>query len=672
MNTKLSKKAPLPGWLIPTLIGGMVYLSTVCRTVYIGDSGEFALVFKTLGISHPPGYPLFSLIGHVFGMLTGFFTPAFSANILSVFLATATIPVIFFALRGDHRPNLTAMLCLLWAFSPLFWGETAGVEVYGLNLLLIALLYMLVYSDYPRKWFLVAYLTGLSLAHHPTALAIIPALIYAFFTGKTDNRWKYVKFYSVLFILGLSVYLYLPARASVSPLADWGHPTTLSLLWNHITAVQYQETVALDISNLAASFKLLFTILLANWWWMGLPFIIGGTIVGYKENRSRTIFALILLISNIILAALYRIPDIDPYYLPGLFACFILASNAILWLWDKYIVKANQPLMLGAVGLVVVLMLVLNYSQMNKSHHRLAEDYGKLILDTAGEGTLFTINDNSSFAALYLRYAEDYRPQVEVFDQAVRLKALVDSSRVLTGRPLSDYFSARSAYIKRAPGKTFLVKSHFPYNAELHESDVGLYSHGILYSTTRPTSFTSIPDIWQGGDPGDFKSRQILVNLELCRGDEFLQRTPADPAQAAKSFEKARKMLTKESRGALHNQLGIALRHFKYRDLALSCYDRALQSPRLTNSERAEVVFNISNIHKDRGNDLVAANDFQGALRAFQTALKYDPVNSRLLYNIGVIYVNYLKDPDKGIPYLEAYLKTNPSDHNVRELIKSL
>ena len=84
MQTIEKKTFPEYAWLIPLLISGIVYFMTVCRTVYVGDSGEFSLVFKTLGIAHPPGYPLFTLIGHFFITITPFLKPAFSANNLDI------------------------------------------------------------------------------------------------------------------------------------------------------------------------------------------------------------------------------------------------------------------------------------------------------------------------------------------------------------------------------------------------------------------------------------------------------------------------------------------------------------------------------------------------------------------------------------------------------------
>ena len=55
----------------------LLYLRTLCRTVYLGDSGEIATAIVTGGIIHPPGYPLFSLLGRAALWYLPFGEPAF-------------------------------------------------------------------------------------------------------------------------------------------------------------------------------------------------------------------------------------------------------------------------------------------------------------------------------------------------------------------------------------------------------------------------------------------------------------------------------------------------------------------------------------------------------------------------------------------------------------------
>jgi len=658
------------GWMMAAGIALAVYLLTMSRTVHVGDSGEFALVFKTLGIAHPPGYPLFTLIGRVFVSLLGFLKPALSANLLTALLAVCAIPVLFYLAGGAKNALVACLLGLIWAFSPFFWAESSAVETYALNLTLIAVLSALAFSHLQKKWYLVAYLLGLSLAHHLSALAILPGLILMFVVDKRSRRTTSLPILFALLMLGLSIYLYLPIRSSLSPIADWGHPATLAALFHHITGAQYHYAVSTEGGNVLESFGVLGSIILKNWSILGLLLVVFGAVVGFAKQRGKTIFALLLLLSNVLMTSLYRIPDIESYYLPALLACWLLASEALLWLLDRAAnrtVRLAVPVLLGAAALI---LLITNYRPLDLSRNRLAESYGKLILDTAEKGLLFTQDDNSSFTTMYLRYAEGYRPDVEIFDQSSRLYALCVRASGLSDRNVLDYRTARAVLLEKAAGPKYLSKSHFPYSEDWYSVRSRLYSQGVVYSLNPPARPASLFPLPETIATTDFKIRQIAINLALCRAETFLTQARSDSA-AADDFRRGFDLLGDEPRGSLWNQLGIAYRHFGQEDLALRSYDRALKASRLNEKEQGEIAFNISNIYKDRGNRLSAAGDFAGAVRAFEEALQYDPANPKLLYNVGIIYYQYLQQPQKALPYLRQYLAGNPGDEKVGKIVEA-
>ena len=69
--------------IVPAAVGlfaAILYGLTLCPTVYWYDSAEFAASAASLGVPHPPGYPLYTLIAHVFTWLPG--EPAFLEDTL--------------------------------------------------------------------------------------------------------------------------------------------------------------------------------------------------------------------------------------------------------------------------------------------------------------------------------------------------------------------------------------------------------------------------------------------------------------------------------------------------------------------------------------------------------------------------------------------------------------
>ena len=57
----MGRRAP---WVVGLLVF-LLYLATTCPTVYFGDSGELIAAADSLGVAHPPGYPLYTLLGRL-------------------------------------------------------------------------------------------------------------------------------------------------------------------------------------------------------------------------------------------------------------------------------------------------------------------------------------------------------------------------------------------------------------------------------------------------------------------------------------------------------------------------------------------------------------------------------------------------------------------------------
>ncbi|MEJ2617764.1 MAG: DUF2723 domain-containing protein, partial [Ignavibacteriaceae bacterium] len=72
-------------WLIFSLFIFLIYLTTLAPSVVEIDSGELATVQSTLGIAHPTGYPLFTIIGHLFSLIPLGFSKIYQLNILAAF-----------------------------------------------------------------------------------------------------------------------------------------------------------------------------------------------------------------------------------------------------------------------------------------------------------------------------------------------------------------------------------------------------------------------------------------------------------------------------------------------------------------------------------------------------------------------------------------------------------
>src|SRR5690606_34852128 len=101
-----------------------VYWTTLPPTVTGEDAGELIVAAYTLGIPHPPGYPLWTMLAHIFTYLP-FGSIAWRVALASAFFGAATSSVVYLIgrqLRLSHAAGLAGALAL--AFSRQFWAQS--------------------------------------------------------------------------------------------------------------------------------------------------------------------------------------------------------------------------------------------------------------------------------------------------------------------------------------------------------------------------------------------------------------------------------------------------------------------------------------------------------------------------------------------------------------------
>lgn len=418
-----------------------VYLLTLAPTVTLVDSGELILACHSLGIAHPPGFPLYLLIGHLFTRLP-FGNVAYRLNLMSALFAALTTLPLFCAVRLAGKADRTHPLSLLppflsslfFAFSLTFWSWATVAEVYTLNTFLLSLVICLllmwrvdgkeqtVGSPVHCLW-LAAFIYGLALGNHLTVLLLAPAVFYwlVVTAGWRFLTTKKAFLAGALLLLGASVYLYLPLRAAQNPTLNWGDPRTLEKLIWHVTGKQYRVNLfssSLDhILGQAAYFGQL---------WLRQFTLVGAllSLIGlgrlWQRGRHFLIFTLLIVSFDVLYAVNYDIAeDIEAYYLPTfLVTAFWLglgAAQVLAWAADK------SPGSLAVATVLLVLSplapLWANYHVNDKSDYYIAYDYATNTLKHIEPGGLLLTRDWQLYSPLlYLQHVEGMRPDVAVID----------------------------------------------------------------------------------------------------------------------------------------------------------------------------------------------------------------------------------------------------------------
>ena len=206
------KSNNLIGWLTFS-IAFIVYYLTIEPTVSFWDCGEYISTAYKLEVGHPPGAPLFQLLGRFFSLFANDVSNvAFMINLMSALCSALTILFLFWTITAlakklifisDGNNKLTTAQkigifgsglvgALAYTFSDSFWFSATEGEVYAMSSTFTAITFWSILKweneaddKYAARWIiLIAYLIGLSIGVHLLNLLAIPALVFIYYFKK--------------------------------------------------------------------------------------------------------------------------------------------------------------------------------------------------------------------------------------------------------------------------------------------------------------------------------------------------------------------------------------------------------------------------------------------------------------------------------------------------------
>jgi Protein of unknown function (DUF2723) len=420
----------------------IVYLQTIATTVGFIDSGELATVPYVLGIAHPTGYPLWTLVTHIFSLLPIAKEEIVRLNIFSA-LATSSAAVIFFyamllLLRSGKKPEDSShslipasFSALVLAFSQTFWDQSTSIEVYAFHLFLLSatLLFFLraVFSFIEeqvidrRKWLLFAFVLGLSFTNHLTTILLAPGFLFLYFSAfklsKEGLRQLFIL--AIPFIAGLSVYVYFPIRAVQQPVLNWGYPATLERIAWHISGKQYRVWMFSSSASATKQWDHFLNAAPKEFYYIPLLFSLLGAWRLLMQERRIFAFVFLLLAGCIAYAVNYSIHDIDSYFLLAYVALAMFAGFGAFeaeMIFKKIAGKVAFGLILLAV---VIAELSANWPEVDASSNYLVQDYTATILANLKPNAVIISYQWDYFvsASYYFQYVKGVRDDVTVIDK---------------------------------------------------------------------------------------------------------------------------------------------------------------------------------------------------------------------------------------------------------------
>ena len=437
-------------------VGGLaaaLYLATAAPTVTGEDAGELAAASWTLGIAHPPGYPLYMIVAKVFATLLAVGEVAWRLNVLSALLGGVAVGLsALLALRLSAPRWAAAIAALIAAATPALWSQSTITEVYTLSAVLflcqlhLGILYLLEPSG-PRLWAL-AWTSGVALTAHPGLVLTLPGLSLLVLLRRPAllRRLGELSGAVFFFLLGFSIVLYLPIRSLADPAMDWGNPETLGGLVDHLLRRQYagfsrpaarpgiDHLLYLGRVALVDVGPLLFLPALCGLGWlMGFPGEGDWPASRPGVRRAFRVAALTLALS---LSAGY-LPFLSVifqkqtlalnavFFIPLILLCVAPAALGLAriesWLEsriEKIAARHPRCRLRPAFALLPLALLVWHFPDEDRSSVTLARDYAEAILETLPPGAVYIPGtDHANFPVVYLQLVEGRRPDVIVADR---------------------------------------------------------------------------------------------------------------------------------------------------------------------------------------------------------------------------------------------------------------
>ena len=409
----------------------IVYLFTLAPSVTEIDTGELATVLFTAGIAHPTGYPLFTILGHLFTYIPLPVSGIMKVNILAALWCSLAVMVfvlavktvlnnqeIFAGINNDSSkkedrktkknplkkeaaelpelPEEIKILAavfggLILAFSKTFWAQSVSIEVYPLHLLLINLVILFLLKAYiygntllkfsvKDSWLIFALLLALSFSNHMTTLFIIPGIAYFYFSRHKFNAPSFKKIglmLAIFFPILIAIYLYIPLRAAANPIMNWGNAINIERLMRHISAKQYQVWLFSSMEAASKQFNNFIHILFGNYsgdvfefgeFNISLFIIIAGVFAAYRYAKKFWIFLVITFVFTVLYAINYSINDIETYFLLAFISLAFFAVFGVLWLFRTLHLKKLE----FAAPAVIILVFIfiecgINYRENNSN-----------------------------------------------------------------------------------------------------------------------------------------------------------------------------------------------------------------------------------------------------------------------------------------------------------------
>ncbi len=428
-----------PGdWLGAALLALLffsLYLATLAPDVLAADSGELQVVAAQLGVAHPPGFPLYVLLAHLFTRLLPFVSPAYAVNLFSVVTSALTVAVVYLSAvkLAGRLPSLVAAVALGTAAT--FWSQATTANVRSLTgLFAVLILYVLIrFREATARgdrgsadcWlFLTALFMGFGLTHHVSLIFLIAVgLVFILVVDRSliraPRRWLWPVLAGLASLLPL---LYLPLRAAAEVRGASPDLATWAGFLEHVLATGFRGDLFYYLAPAELWQRLLIigNVLTFQFGTFVLLGMLLGVFALVRRDRPMALLLGGSFAAYALVAATYRAPQTVEYMMPAYVSAALLLAAAIGYL-PSMVARFGLP---GwAVATLITALVIVsaagqawsNRSAAGANHEaQSAREYAATLLDNAPADSVILAHWHWATPLWYLQEIEGARPDVAV------------------------------------------------------------------------------------------------------------------------------------------------------------------------------------------------------------------------------------------------------------------
>jgi hypothetical protein len=654
-----------------------LYLGTLSPTVPLEDGGEMIREAFALGLTHPPGYPLYLLVGRL-AMALPLGDPAFRMNLLSALSGAAAGGVLAVAcfrvvggLWGRTGPAAVASVfaALLLGTGYSAWWQSVIAEKYAFNLLLasgcVAALANALYGESSsgtvpmgRRAVLLGLAYGLWFGHHGQAVFFLPVVLYA--------AWRVLKgsglpgrilvFASLMFLAGISAkLLYTPIRGMAHSLHGWGSATALGGFLEYSVGAPYQwRSFYWGWGEAARRFVVHAVAFIPHQFgWAGALLAVYGFIrLAARSPWDAAGWGGAALFGWTFCAFFYlQGGAIETYLMPVfvLLAVFIASGAAGA---AKLILPLPRPARSAFVMALVALVGAnagTHLRSASRDRNYFPYDFTRNVLASVPpDSFLLVYGDREMFPHWYVHDILGYSPSVILADAWVKMEAGSGGPRA--GRIRLEF-----------PPDRRDLQARYPYAGDLIAGNPGrpVFMSGVLPGVERLSFFP------RGAAYGIAKDRVAVKKAET---EDEQRRFPGRM--------RWRGFFSVDIGKDEHTQmlLGAYIRSYYWRGYlkviegrerdAIGYYRRALSMPRFAGGDPAA-------LHGALGWCLEKTGDGEGAAKEYEEAFRLEPGRTNLAKSLGFFYLKSGRTSEAAAVFRKA-VEQNPADRELRDILMRL